>query len=174
EAKLKIEDIPRHNELEIAIEPRFKVNIDLNDNAKNIKAKNNLDFVKNKEQKNDILEIQDDRLFEYQNLLNLIKEKFEELKQDQKKIDFAKDCSLQKKQIEEIIENIPLIKSTKLINIMALTLISKELYSPLFGGMKNDLFMKYLSAAIKDSIDNDKELFENLSLLALEAYKDKN
>ncbi|MBK1994259.1 FHA domain-containing protein, partial [Campylobacter novaezeelandiae] len=39
EAKLKIEDIPRHNELEIAIEPRFKVNIDLNDNIKeNIKA----------------------------------------------------------------------------------------------------------------------------------------
>lgn len=175
EAKLKIEDIPRHNELEIAIEPRFKVNIDLNDNIKeNIKAKNNLDFVKDKEQKSDTLQIQDSKLFGYQDLLELIRQNFKELKQNQKKINFDQNSSLERKQIEEIIENIPLIKSTKLINIIVLTLISKELYNPLFDGMKNDLFMRCLNSAIKDSINNDKELFENLSLMALEAYKDKS
>ncbi|MBK1963366.1 FHA domain-containing protein [Campylobacter novaezeelandiae] len=175
EAKLKIEDIPRHNELEIAIEPRFKVNIDLNDNIKeNIKAKNNLDFVKDKEQKSDTLQIQDSKLFGYQDLLELIRQNFKELKQNQKKINFDQNSSLERKQIEEIIENIPLIKSTKLINIIVLTLISKELYNPLFDGMKNDLFMRCLNSAIKDSINNDKELFEILSLMALEAYKDKS
>lgn len=175
EAKLKIEDIPRHNELEIAIEPRFKVNIDLNDNIKeNIKAKNNLDFVKDKEQKSDTLQIQDSKLFGYQDLLELIRQNFKELKQNQKKINFDQNSSLERKQIEEIIENIPLIKSTKLINIIVLTLISKELYNPLFDGMKNDLFMRCLNSAIKDSINNDEELFEILSLMALEAYKDKS
>lgn len=175
EAKLKIEDIPRHNELEIAIEPRFKVNIDLNDNIKeNIKAKNNLDFVKDKEQKSDTLQIQDSKLFGYQDLLEFIRQNFKELKQNQKKINFDQNSSLERKQIEEIIENIPLIKSTKLINTIVLTLISKELYNPLFDGMKNDLFMRCLNSAIKDSINNDKELFEILSLMALEAYKDKS
>lgn len=175
EAKLKIEDIPRHNELEIAIEPRFKVNIDLNDNIKeNIKAKNNLDFIKDKEQKSDTLQIQDSKLFGYQDLLELIRQNFKELKQNQKKINFDQNSSLERKQIEEIIENIPLIKSTKLINTIVLTLISKELYNPLFDGMKNDLFMRCLNSAIKDSINNDKELFEILSLMALEAYKDKS
>lgn len=77
------------------------------------------------------------------------------------------------KDLEKIITNIPLIKSTKLINLLALSLISKELYSPIFEEMEEDMFIKYLQIAIQGNIKEEKALFENLTIKALEKYKNK-
>lgn len=79
--------------------------------------------------------------------------------------------------LETIIVNIPLIKSTKLINILALGLISKELYSPIFemmGNDKNDSFVKYIQCAIQQSIKDDKSSLEFLLIKALEKYLKRN
>lgn len=93
------------------------------------------------------------------------------MKAKQQSSPLNKDCSpINLKDFESIIDNIPLIKSTRLINILALSLIAKELYSPIFEEMQENAFIKYLEAAIQNNIKEDKILFENLTLKALEKY----
>ncbi|WP_246023100.1 hypothetical protein [Campylobacter estrildidarum] len=78
-----------------------------------------------------------------------------------------KHPSLNIKELESIIDNIPLIKSTKLLNIFR---IIKELYSPIFEEMEENIFIKYLESALQNNIKEDKILFENLTIKALEKY----
>ncbi|EHA3649645.1 hypothetical protein JKM37_001472, partial [Campylobacter coli] len=52
-------------------------------------------------------------------------------------------------------------------------LITKELYSPVFKEMEEDIFMTYLQNALQNIIKNDQNIFENLTLLSLNKYKEK-
>lgn len=70
--------------------------------------------------------------------------------------------SISIKDFESIINNIPLIKSTRLINILALSLIAKELYTPIFEEMEENMFIKYIEAAIQNNIKEDKILLKIL------------
>lgn len=109
------------------------------------------------------------------NILHIIDKMLSELKQEQQHIILDDRCE-QIEDLETIITNTPLIKSTKLINILALGIISRELYSPIFemiGKDKNDNFAKYIQCAIKKSIKDDKRSFESLAIKALEKYLQK-
>ena len=106
------------------------------------------------------------------NILRIIDKMLEELRQNQQHITLDDKCE-NIEDLESIIANIPLINSTKLINILALGLISKELYSPIFEMIdkdKNDSFAKFIQFAIQKNIKDDKRSFESLVIKALEKY----
>ncbi|HEC1791680.1 TPA: hypothetical protein R1728_001572, partial [Campylobacter lari] len=97
-----------------------------------------------------------------------------ELSQNRKKT--ILNDNFQKLNIDDfqtVISKIPLIKDTKLINLVVLKLITKELYSPVFKEMEEDIFMTYLQNALQNIIKNDQNIFENLTLLSLNKYKEK-
>lgn len=109
------------------------------------------------------------------NILHIIDKMLSELKQEQQHIILDDKCE-QIEDLETIITNTLLIKSTKLINILALGIISRELYSPIFEMInrdKNDGFAKYIQSAIQKSIKGDKHSFETLIIKALEKYLQK-
>ncbi|MGX3043761.1 FHA domain-containing protein [Helicobacter sp. T3_23-1056] len=109
------------------------------------------------------------------NILHIIDKMLSELKQEQQHIILDDKCE-QIEDLETIITNTPLIKSTKLINILALGIISRELYSPIFEMInrdKKDGFAKYIQSAIQKSIKDDKHSFESLIIRALEKYLQK-
>lgn len=113
--------------------------------------------------------------FEYQNILQTLDKILKELQANQKIVKINEQYEkLDIKDFENIIANIPLIKSTKLINLLALSLISKELYSPIFEEMEEDIFAKYIQASIHSSIKDEQALFEHLTIKALEQYKKKH
>lgn len=174
--KEKLEDIEKFQDTdEGLLEPRGKVSFDFEEkesikeiieNKANFIEGNISDDLSNKNQKTDSLE------FEYQNILKLLDKTLKELQANKQTAKFN-DCSgeLDIKDLENIIASVPLIKSIKLINMLALSLISKELYSPVFEEMEEDIFIKYLESAIKCNIKEEKALFENLTIKALEKYK---
>lgn len=113
--------------------------------------------------------------FEYQNILQTLDKILKELQANQKIVKINEQYEkLDIKDFENIIANIPLIKSTKLINLLALSLISKELYSPIFEEMEEDIFAKYIQVSIHSSIKDEQALFEHLTIKALEQYKKKH
>lgn len=113
--------------------------------------------------------------FEYQNILKALDKILKELQVNRKNANLNEQYGeLDIKDFEKIITNIPLIKSTKLINLLALSLIGKELYSPIFEEMEENMFVKYLQSSIHSSIKDDRSLFENLTIKALEQYKKKH
>lgn len=178
--KEKLDNIERHDEIdENLLKPRGKVQFDFKEkeNIKElIESKTNYDFIEEKVD-NSFLNQSDKKNpleFEYQNILKTLDKILNELQMNQKitKLD-EQYGELNIKDLEKIIANIPLIKSTKLINLIALSLISKELYSPIFEEMEEDIFIKYLQSAIQSNIKEEKDLFEKLAIKALEKYKNR-
>ena len=108
--------------------------------------------------------------FQYANILKALQQSLQDLKSKQKSATLNEYANINIKDFESIIENIPLIKSTRLMNTLVLSLIAKELYSPIFEEMEEDIFIKYLQSAIQGNIKEDKILFENLAIKALENY----
>ena len=104
------------------------------------------------------------------NILKALQQSLQDLKSKQKSATLNEYANINIKDFESIIENIPLIKSTRLMNTLVLSLIAKELYSPIFEEMEEDIFIKYLQSAIQGNIKEDKILFENLAIKALENY----
>ncbi|EAH8900397.1 hypothetical protein EWX78_09205 [Campylobacter coli] len=112
--------------------------------------------------------------FTYENIGKILNKLQNELSQNRKKT--ILNDNFQKLNIDDfqtVISKIPLIKDTKLINLVVLKLITKELYSPVFKEMEEDIFMTYLQNALQNIIKNDQNIFENLTLLSLNKYKEK-
>lgn len=178
--KEKLDDIEKCDEIdEGLLKPRGKIQFDFKEkeNIKElIESKTNYAFIEEKID-NSFLNQSDKKNsleFEYQNILKTIDKALRELQMNQKSAKLNEQYGkLDIKDLEKIIANIPLIKSTTLINLLALSLISKELYSPIFEEMEEDMFIKYLQVAIQGNIKEEKALFENLTIKALEKYKNK-
>lgn len=178
--KEKLDNVEKHDDIdENLLKPRGKVQFDFKEkeNIKElIESKANYDFIEEKVD-NSLLNQNDKKNpleFEYQNILKTLDKILNELQLNQKTTKLNEQYGeLNIKDLEEIIANIPLIKSTKLINLIALSLISKELYSPIFEEMEEDVFIKYLQSAIQCNIKEEKALFEKLTIKALEKYKNR-
>lgn len=175
--KQYLEDIEKHKDFdEIEIEPRGKssINFNKNEELKEILQSNNYKFIEEEKVDDSFLKeiIQKNpNLLEYENILKSLIKNLKDIKSKQQSSKINNDYSpINIKDFESIISNIPLIKSTRLINILALSLIAKELYTPIFEEMEENMFIKYLEAAIQNNIKEDKILFENLTLKALERY----
>lgn len=178
--KEKLDDIEKCDEIdEGLLTPRGKIQFDFKE-KENIKeivgSKTDYAFIEEKID-NSFLNQSDKKNpleFEYQNILKTIDKTLRELQMNQKSAKLNEQYGkLDIKDLEKIIANIPLIKSTTLINLLALSLISKELYSPIFEEMEEDMFIKYLQVAIQGNIKEEKALFENLTIKALEKYKNR-
>lgn len=177
--KEKIGDVERYDEIDDEqLRPRGKVQFDFKEkeNIRELIEENaNSAFVE--EKKNSFLNQSDKNNpleFEYQNILKTLDKVLKELQINQKSVKLNEQYGdLNTEDLEKIIANIPLIKSTKLINLLALILINKELYSPIFEEMEENMFIKYLRIAIHSNIKEDKALFENLTIKALEKYKNR-
>lgn len=175
--RVEIKDISNDTGMdEIEIKPRGQVKTSDFQEKQNIKEKllgekkydimeNNIDYTEiiniNKQQTQD---------FQYANILKALQQSLQDLKSKQKSATLNEYANINIKDFESIIENIPLIKSTRLMNTLVLSLIAKELYSPIFEEMEEDIFIKYLQSAIQGNIKEDKILFENLAIKALENY----
>ncbi|ARE80296.1 hypothetical protein [Campylobacter helveticus] len=179
ESKEKLESIPKQDDNIDAINllPRGKVEADFNEKEgikELIETKPNYDFIETK-QDNSFLMFKENSLeLTKENVDKILDKIFKELKQNQKSAFLNNHyANLNIEDLEQIIANVPLIKSTKLINLMALSLISKELYSPIFEEMEDNAFFTYLKAAIGGNLKEQKHLFENLTMRALSSYKEK-
>ena len=178
--KEKLDDIEKCDEInEGLLTPRGKIQFDFKEkeNIKEIvESKTDYAFIEEKID-NSFLNQSDKKNpleFEYQNILKTIDKTLRELQMNQKSAKLNEQYGkLDIKDLEKIIANIPLIKSTTLINLLALSLISKELYSPIFEEMEENMFIKYLQVAIQGNIKEEKALFENLTIKALEKYKNR-
>ncbi|TKX33499.1 FHA domain-containing protein [Campylobacter taeniopygiae] len=177
ENKKYLENIEKRNHFdEIEIKPRGKtsINFDKNEELKEILKNNDYKFIEQeKTDKSFLKEItqKNPNLLEYENILKSLIKNFKDIKTKQQNSKLEKDYpSINIKDFESIIDNIPLLKSTRLINILALSMIAKELYTPIFEEMEENMFIKYLEAAIQNNIKEDKILFENLTIKALEKY----
>ncbi|HDZ5086073.1 TPA: FHA domain-containing protein [Campylobacter jejuni] len=176
ENKKYLEDIEKRNRFdEIEIEPRGKtsINFDKNEELKEILKNNDYKFIEKEKADDSFLKeiTQNSHSLEHENILKSLVKNLKDIKTKQQSSKLDKDYSpINIKDFESIINNIPLIKSTRLINILALSLITKELYTPIFEEMEENIFIKYLEAAIQNNIKEDKILFENLTIKALEKY----
>ena len=115
----------------------------------------------------------DDSSFNYQNMSKSLEKIFNAIKIERKNAKATGEVkTINIKDFENILSNIPLIQSTKLINTLALILINKELYSSIFEEIaEEDIFMEYLSQAIHANIQGSSDLFENILIKALENYQ---
>ncbi|WP_170999699.1 FHA domain-containing protein [Campylobacter aviculae] len=169
-------EIEKYDEFdEIEIKPRGQTSVNFNEKEElqNTIKSNDYNFIEEKTGDDFLKQIaqKDSNLFEYENILISLTKIFKDLKTKQKSSKLNTDHShLNIKELESIIENIPLIKSTKLLNMIALSMIIKELYSPIFEEMEENMFIKYLESALQNNIKEDKILFENLTIKALEKY----
>ncbi|HDZ4931208.1 TPA: FHA domain-containing protein [Campylobacter jejuni] len=176
ENKKYLEDIEKRNRFdEIEIQPRGKtsINFDKNEELKEILKNNDYKFIEEEKADDSFLKeiTQNPHSLEHENILKSLVKNLKDIKTKQQSSKLDKDYSpINIKDFESIINNIPLIKSTRLINILALSLITKELYTPIFEEMEENIFIKYLEAAIQNNIKEDKILFENLTIKALEKY----
>lgn len=177
EDKKHIENIEKYKEFdEIEIKPIGQTSINFNkkEELQNIIKTNDYSFIEKEKTDNSFLreiDQKDPNILEYENILKSLLKGFKDLKTKQRNAKLNAEYShLNIKDLESIINHIPLIKSTKLLNIIALSMIAKELYSPIFEEMEENMFIKYFEAAIQNNIKEDKILFENLTMKALEKY----
>lgn len=178
EHKKYLESVEKYNHFdEIEIKPRGQssINFNKNEELKSILKYDDCKPIEELQQDDSFLKDQNDsNLLNYENIVKSLMKNFKDIKTRQQSSKISDGySSINVRDFEQIIDNIPLIKSTKLINILALSLISKELYSPIFEEMEENMFIKYLEAAIQNNIKEDKILFENLSIKALERYMKK-
>lgn len=179
--KEKLADIEKYNDMdENPLEPRGRVHFDFKGKEEVnalIESKSNHAFIEEKTN-NDLL-VQNDKknpsIPTYEDILKTLDKILQELQTNQKNAELNEQYEeLDIRTLENIITDTPLIKSTKLINLIALSLISKELYSPIFEEMEENMFMKYLKTAIQNNIKEEETLFENLAIKALEYYKNRH
>ena len=179
EGKENIEAVPKQDDsiAEIELIPRGKVRADFSekeDIKELIESKPNYDFIDIKSDDSFLASKEDSLSFTKENIDKVLDKLLQNLKQSQNTVLLNEDhADLNIKDFEHIIANIPLVRSTKLINLMALSLISKELYSPIFEEMKDNAFLNYLKSGIKSNIKEENILLENLVLKALVSYKKK-
>ncbi|WP_181451036.1 hypothetical protein [Helicobacter valdiviensis] len=176
-----INDIEKQPEFqEEMLKPRGQVSVNFNkkeDIKELIDTKKEFDFLEKKFDDSFLTTLPkvNANNFDYQNVLKILDKTFKQIQSNQKSSkfnDIYENLSL--KDLEAIISEVPLIKSTKLINLLVLSLITKELYSPIFEEMEEDMFIKYLKVALQSNVKEEKLLFENLTLKALEKYRKKN
>ncbi|WP_348518133.1 FHA domain-containing protein [Campylobacter sp. CCS1377] len=178
EDKKQLQDIPKHKEFdELIIKPRGQVSIEFNEKKELqdiITNNNNYDFIEKEKSDIEVLKEfnqKDPNQMDYENILKSLTKMFKDLKSKQKSAKLNTEySSLHIKDLESIMANIPLVKSTQLLNLVAISLIAKELYSPIFEEMQENMFIKYFEAALQNNIKEDKILFENLLMKALEKY----
>ncbi|TLD80290.1 hypothetical protein LS70_009260 [Helicobacter sp. MIT 11-5569] len=164
-------------EEEEPLRPRGQVSINFNEKEniqELISTKQDYDFLEKKFDDSFLKQMPhtNTNTFDYKNVLKILDKSFKEIQSHQKNSkfnDIYEDLTL--KDLEGIIAQVPLIKSIKLINLLVLSLISKELYSPIFEEMEEDMFIKYLKVAIQSNVKEEKHLFENLTIKALEKYR---
>ncbi|AJC92590.1 type VI secretion system protein [Campylobacter subantarcticus LMG 24377] len=179
----EIKEIEKHTQMdEIELKPRGKID-GLDFKAKEdikelIETKIDYSFIEDNNIKNSEVIAESSSSvnldFTYENIGKMLDKLQNELSQNRKKTILSD--SFQKLNIDDfqtVISKIPLVKDTKLINLVVLSLITKELYSPVFKEMDEDIFMNYLQNALQNIIKNDQNIFENLTLLSLDKYKDK-
>ncbi|QOR00520.1 hypothetical protein [Campylobacter sp. 2014D-0216] len=179
----EIKEIEKHTQMdEIELKPRGKID-GLDFKAKEdikelIETKIDYSFIEDNNIKNSKVIAESSSSvnldFTYENIGKMLDKLQNELSQNRKKTILGD--SFQKLNIDDfqtVISKIPLVKDTKLINLVVLSLITKELYSPVFKEMDEDIFMNYLQNALQNIIKNDQNIFENLTLLSLDKYKDK-
>ena len=179
EGKERLEVVSKQDDNidEVHLRPRGKVKIDFNEKQsvkELIESKPNYDFIEIKDSP-EPLKIEVNSLdFTRENIDELLNKALKQLQQNQKKVHLNDDYTdLNIKDLEQIIANIPLIKSAKLINLIALSLINKELYSPIFEEMQDNAFLTYLKAAIQGDMNEQKHSLENLTIRALLSYREK-
>lgn len=179
--KERLEDIEKCDDIDgELLKPRGKIQFDFQekeDIRSLIESKTDYTFIEEKAENNFPHKSQEKNplAFEYQNILKTLDKILKELQTNRKNVKLNEQYgTLDIKDFEKIIANIPLIKSTKLINLLALSLVSKELYNPIFEEMEENIFAKYLQDSIHSSIKNEQTLFENLTIKALEQYKKKH
>ncbi len=175
-SKKSLNDLDRYEEIDDnLLQPRGKVAFAFNEkeNIREIvESKADYAFMEQKESDEFFHQNSDKIFLNTTNILHIIDKVLGELKQNQQHITLDDECE-KMQDLEQIINNEPLINSTKLINILALGLISRELYSPIFEMIskdENDSFAKYIQSAIQKSIKDDKHSFESLVIKALEKY----
>ncbi|MGX2972808.1 FHA domain-containing protein [Helicobacter sp. T3_23-1059] len=175
-SKKSLNDLDRYEEIDDnLLQPRGKVAFAFNEkeNIREIvESKADYAFMEKKESDEFFHQNSDKIFLNTTNILHIIDKVLGELKQNQQHITLDDECE-NMQDLEQIINNEPLINSTKLINILALGLISRELYSPIFEMIskdENDSFAKYIQSAIQKSIKDDKHSFESLVIKALEKY----
>ncbi|EGR7920195.1 FHA domain-containing protein, partial [Campylobacter jejuni] len=129
ENKKYLEDIEKRNHFdEIEIKPRGKtsINFDKNKELKEILENNDYKFIEEEKADDSFLKeiIQKNpNSLEYENVLKSLVKNLKDIKTKQQSSKLNKDySSISIKDFESIINNIPLIKSTRLINILALSL----------------------------------------------------
>ncbi|HEB7714083.1 TPA: hypothetical protein RZJ40_001723, partial [Campylobacter coli] len=179
----EIKEIEKHTQMdEIELKPRGKID-GLDFKAKEdikelIETKIDYSFIEDNNIKNSEVIMESNSSvnldFTYENIGKILNKLQNELSQNRKKT--ILNDNFQKLNIDDfqtVISKIPLIKDTKLINLVVLKLITKELYSPVFKEMEEDIFMTYLQNALQNIIKNDQNIFENLTLLSLNKYKEK-
>ncbi|QOR00112.1 hypothetical protein HW242_02415 [Campylobacter lari] len=179
----EIKEIEKHTQMdEIELKPRGKIDgldFKAKENIKElIETKIDYSFIEDNNIKNSEVIIESNSSvnldFTYENIGKILDKLQNELSQNRKKTTL--NDNFQKLNIDDfqtVISKIPLIKDIKLINLVVLKLITKELYSPVFKEMEEDIFMTYLQNALQNIIKNDQNIFENLTLLSLNKYKEK-
>ena len=175
-SKESLNNLERYEEIDDnLLQPRGKITFAFNEKEnirEIIESKADYAFIEQKENDDFLNQNNNKIVLNTTNILLIVDKMLEELKQNQQHIVLDDECEVIE-QLEQIINDIPRINSTKLINIIVLGIISRELYSPIFemiGKDKNDNFAKYIQCAIKKSIKDDKRSFESLAIKALEKY----
>ena len=166
-SKESLNNLERYEEIDDnLLQPRGKITFAFNE-KENIREiiESNADYAFIEQKENDDFLNQNNNkiVLNTTNILLIVDKMLEELKQNRQHIVLDDECEVIE-DLEQIINDIPLINSTKLINIIVLGIISRELYSPIFemiGKDKNDNFAKYIHCAIKKSIKDDKRSFES-------------
>ncbi|WP_104718869.1 FHA domain-containing protein [Helicobacter trogontum] len=89
------------------------------------------------------------------------------------KIPLHTNVHLTMQDIQDILQDIPLIDSPLLINTLVLGIIFKELHTPLFEVLDNDIFESTLSYAIQEQRQGDEKTLQYLLIQALHSYLKK-
>ena len=168
--KESVGEVERYDdESDIVFKPRGKVECDFNEkeHIRNIiESKADYTFITDSTPQDS-----EEYALSYDDILQTIDDTFKTF--TKKRIVLDNSEMMDKKTLEYIIDNVPLISSPKIINLLALSLLTKELHSPIFSEMDDDLFVKYINTAMQNSAKEQKDLFEQITFLALQSYKNK-
>lgn len=173
-----IQEIQDYKKLDnILIEPRGKVD------GINLESSNTLDeATQSLDDTLDITPKQDsandakstnDTTFGEANLKSFINRAINELLTPSIKKDSTHYNLKDKESVESLINNTSLLHSNKIINLLALSLMIKELDSPIFEEVSGMSFVEYLTQMLQNATEGDKEKVEQILLKALSKYLSK-
>ncbi|RDU62930.1 hypothetical protein CQA53_08925 [Helicobacter didelphidarum] len=179
--KEDIKEVQTYNKLDnITIEPKGKVdgiNLEstnmLDDTIHNLN--DTLEIAPKQHITSDIINKDKDITITKTNLKSFIRHTIDKLFTPPIKRDSTSHSSKDKnmQDIEAIIENIPLLQSNKIINLLVLTLMIKELDTPIFEEISGISFVEYITQILQDAIEGNKEQIEQVLLKALSKYLSK-